>query len=75
MCMAATYRTKEHYFGRNLDYEFSYGERVVVVPRKHRFDYRHVPADDDHLAIWIYKRGMTTDGLSEESSSILLLTP
>ena len=51
MCMAATYRTKEHYFGRNLDYEFSYGERIVVVPRRHRFDYRHVPADDDHLAM------------------------
>ena len=25
MCTAATYQTKDFYFGRNLDYEFSYG--------------------------------------------------
>ena len=27
MCTAATYKTKDFYMGRTLDYEFSYGNR------------------------------------------------
>lgn len=26
MCTAATYKTKDFYFGRTLDYEFSYND-------------------------------------------------
>ena len=33
MCTAATYKTKDFYFGRTLDYEFSYKEEVTVTPR------------------------------------------
>ena len=33
MCTAATYKTKDFYFGRTLDYEFSYGDEVVITPR------------------------------------------
>ena len=29
MCTAATYTTDSFYFGRNLDYEFSYGDEVT----------------------------------------------
>ena len=29
MCTAATYKTKDFYFGRTLDYEFSYGEMCI----------------------------------------------
>ena len=36
MCTAATYRTKDFYFGRTLDYEFSYGEEITVTPIKMR---------------------------------------
>lgn len=32
MCTAATYRTKDFYFGRTLDYDFSYGDEVVITP-------------------------------------------
>ena len=32
MCTAATYRTRDHYFGRTLDYEFSYAEEVTITP-------------------------------------------
>ena len=35
MCTAATYKTKDFYFGRTLDYEFSYGEEVTVTPRNY----------------------------------------
>ena len=38
MCTAISYNTDEFYFGRNLDYEFSYGESVVVTPRKFPFN-------------------------------------
>ena len=34
MCTAATYQTKDLYFGRTLDYLFSYGEEAVR--KKHR---------------------------------------
>ena len=33
MCTAVSFVSKNHYFGRNLDYEFSYQEEVVVTPR------------------------------------------
>ena len=35
MCTAATYKTKDFYFGRTLDYEFSYGDEIVVTPRNY----------------------------------------
>ena len=31
MCTAATYKTKDFYFGRTLDYEFSYGDQWSYV--------------------------------------------
>ena len=40
MCTAATYKTKDFYFGRTLDYEFSYGDEVVVTPRNYPFRFR-----------------------------------
>ncbi len=41
MCTAATYKTKDFYFGRTLDYEFSYGDEIVVTPHNYEFDFRH----------------------------------
>lgn len=40
MCTAATYKTKDFYFGRTLDYDFSYGEEIVVIPRNYSFNFR-----------------------------------
>ncbi len=51
MCTAATYHTKEHYFGRTLDYEVSYGEEVVVTPRNFPFCFRHMGDISTHYAI------------------------
>ena len=31
MCTAATYQTECFYMGRTLDYEFSYGEHIVII--------------------------------------------
>ena len=40
MCTAATYKTKDFYMGRTLDYEFSYGEQITITPRNYEFDFR-----------------------------------
>ena len=41
MCTAATYKTKDFYFGRTLDYEFSYNEEVTITPRNYKLKFRH----------------------------------
>lgn len=51
MCTAATYKTKDFYFGRTLDYEFSYGDEVVVVPRNFPFEYLEQKEQTNHYAI------------------------
>ena len=51
MCTAATYQTKDFYFGRNLDYEFSYGEQLVVTPRNYPFRFRQAGELNRHYAI------------------------
>ena len=51
MCMVATYKGKEHFFGRNLDLEVSFGQRVVVTPRDYEFRYRNGILDRGHYAM------------------------
>lgn len=51
MCTAATYKTKDFYFGRTLDYEFSYGDEITVTPRNFPFDFRHGEKCSNHYAI------------------------
>lgn len=51
MCTAATYQTKDFYFGRTLDYDFSYGEEVVITPRNFPLDFRRQDTMDRHYAM------------------------
>ena len=51
MCTAATYKTKDFYFGRTLDYEFSYGEEIVVTPRNFVFPWRKLVNPESYYAI------------------------
>lgn len=51
MCTAATYKTKDFYFGRTLDYEFSYGEEVTVTPRHFPLVFRDGKTLDAHYAM------------------------
>ena len=51
MCTAATYQTKDHYFGRNLDLEYSYEETVTITPRNYPFRFRKVPEIKSHYAM------------------------
>lgn len=51
MCTAVTYRTKDHYFGRNLDYEYSYQETVTITPRYYTFPFRRLLPIEHHYAM------------------------
>ena len=51
MCTAATYQTKDFYFGRTLDYEFSYGDEIVITPRNYQFDFRPRESLQSHYAM------------------------
>lgn len=51
MCTAATYKTRDHYFGRNLDYEYSYNETVTVTPRNYPFHFRRAGEMNSHYAM------------------------
>ena len=51
MCTAVTYSTNDHYFGRNLDLEYSYKETVTITPRNYEFNFRKVEPIKNHYAI------------------------
>lgn len=51
MCTAATYKTKDFYFGRTLDYEISYGNEIVFTPRNYTFTFKTKESINSHYAI------------------------
>ena len=51
MCTALTFSAGDHYFGRNLDLEFSYHESVVITPRNYPFSFCKAPALPRHYAL------------------------
>lgn len=40
MCTVINHKSEDHYFGRNLDWQFSYGEKIVLTPRNYEFNFR-----------------------------------
>lgn len=51
MCTAITYKTRDNYFGRNLDLEYSYNETVTVTPRNYVFEFRKMGKMESHFAM------------------------
>lgn len=51
MCTAVTYQTDNFYFGRTLDYESSYGEELVILPRKFQLHFLNMGMLENHYAI------------------------
>ncbi len=51
MCTAISYKTKNHYFGRNLDLEYSYHETVTITPRNFPFVFRRAGELRTHYAM------------------------
>ena len=73
MCTAATYKTADFYFGRTLDYEFSYGDEVTVTPRNYPLTLiftTHYPElldeydRNDGICIVRNRNGITAENLS-----------
>ena len=50
MCTAATPKTRVFYMGRTLDYEFSFGEEITIVPRNFVFNFKSEKCES-HYAI------------------------
>lgn len=51
MCTAISMKTKDHYFGRNLDLELSYNEEVCVIPRNFPVVFKKTKPLPHHWAI------------------------
>ncbi len=51
MCTAATYKTKDFYFGRTLDYDFAYDDEVTITPRNFPFCFRCMGTMKTHYAM------------------------
>lgn len=51
MCTAISYKNADAYFGRNLDLERSYGENVVITPRRFPLPLRYENTMTAHYAM------------------------
>lgn len=51
MCTVATLKTRDGYFGRNLDYEFAYNQTVTITPRNFPFEFRNGEKFATHFAM------------------------
>jgi len=51
MCTAITFCPGDHYFGRNLDLEYSYNEVVTITPRNFPFQFRNGSHLPSHYAL------------------------
>lgn len=38
MCTCITFKTKDHYFGRSMDLEYHFNEKIVITPRDYKFE-------------------------------------
>ncbi len=41
MCTCIDFKTKDNYFGRNLDLEYRFNEKVVITPRNYKFNLKN----------------------------------
>lgn len=51
MCTSLTFQTKDFYFGRNLDLEYKFGEKIVVTPRQYPFVFKFAGTLSEHYAM------------------------
>lgn len=51
MCTCITYQSKDFYFGRNLDLEYTFGEKVVITPRNYEISFKKLSPMKEHYAM------------------------
>ncbi len=59
MCTAVTYKTDDLYFGRTLDFDYSYGEGTVIIPRNFPLKFRRCT---DGIKYAIMGTALVSDG-------------
>lgn len=60
MCTAISLCGKKHFFGRNLDFEHSFGEKILITPRNFPLAFRHTDSVNSHYAM--IGMGIVSDG-------------
>ncbi len=50
MCTAISFHSNDHYFGRNLDFEYAYQESVTITPRNYPLHFRLVESLYNHFS-------------------------
>ncbi|MBQ8392018.1 MAG: choloylglycine hydrolase [Clostridia bacterium] len=60
MCTAISLCGKKHFFGRNLDFEHSFGEKILITPRNFPLVFRHTDSVHSHYAM--IGMGIVSDG-------------
>lgn len=51
MCTSIAMKNGDFYFGRNMDIDYDFGERVVVTPRYYPFKFRFENVSEKHFAL------------------------
>ncbi|WP_367341317.1 choloylglycine hydrolase [Limosilactobacillus sp.] len=51
MCTSILYTAGDHYFGRNLDLEVSFGQEIVITPRDFPLPFRKISTINHHYAM------------------------
>lgn len=51
MCTAISVTVDHNYFGRNLDFELSFGEKVIITTRNFKFSFRNDKTINKHFAM------------------------
>ena len=51
VCTAISVTVDCNYFGRNLDFEFSFDEKVIITPRDFKFSFKNGKTVEKHFAI------------------------
>ena len=51
MCTAVSVTAGDHYFGRNLDYEITFGEKICIAPRNFTLEFKNGEKLTSHYAI------------------------
>ena len=51
MCTAISITANSHYFGRNLDMEYTNDEHIIIIPRNYSFVYRDETIINKHYAM------------------------
>lgn len=51
MCTCLTLTNNKFYFGRNLDLEYNFGQKVVITPRNYAISFKEKPVMNNHHAM------------------------